>query len=89
MLLVLIVALGYAIDFLNPLTPDPPAILNSLQWRILISFIAAILAVKIPQLVLIGLHLPSADVQLPKPTDGPPAILSPSLILDLTCSRLI
>ena len=88
MLLVLIVALGYAIDFLNPLTPDPPAILNFLQWRILIS-IAAILAVNIPQLVLIGLHLPSADVQFLKPADSSPAISSPSLILDLTCSRLI
>lgn len=88
-LLVLTFALGYAIDFMNPLTPDPPAIQNSLQWRILVSFIAAILSVSIQQVVLIGSHIPSAQIQFPRPADSPPAISSPSLILDLTCSRLI
>ena len=88
-LLVLTVALGYAIDFLNPLTPDPPAISNALQWRILVSFIPAILAVSIQQLVLIGLRIPSVQIQFRRTADSPPAISSPSLILDLTCSRLI
>ena len=88
-LLVLIVALGYAIDFLNPLTPDPPAILNSLQWRILVSFIAAILSVSVQLVVLLGSHTPSVQIQFSRHADRPPAISSPSLILDLTCSRLI
>jgi hypothetical protein len=91
MILVVIVfvgALSYVVDFLNPLTPDPPAILKSLQWRILVVFIAGILALRCRRLILIRLHAFSPMIRVPG-YKGPPVIADASFIRDLTCSRLI
>jgi hypothetical protein len=86
--IVLIGALIYVVDFLNPLTPDPPGILDSLQWRILVSFAACILALNIPRPVRIKFRAPSLEIRSIT-WNGPPAIADTAFIIDLNCSRLI
>ncbi len=88
-LIVGIVALSYVIDFLNPLTPDPPAILRSLQWQLLVSFIVSILAWNFQRLVLIRLRHPLPEIPFSRLSTSPPAPADRSFILALTCSRLI
>jgi hypothetical protein len=85
---VLVVALSYVIDFLNPLTPDPPAILQTLQWRILVLSIAGIFALRLRSLILTRLHASTPAMKVPG-YHGPPVIADASVIRDLTCSRLI
>jgi len=85
--IVVIAALSYVVDFLNPLTPDPPVILKSLQWRILVTFVASILALNLQTAVIIRSLAASA---VKRPADVSRLVLdSSTTILDLTCSRLI
>jgi hypothetical protein len=85
--IVFIAALSYVVDFLNPLTPDPPVILKSLQWRILVTFVASILPLNLQTSVIIR-SLAASRVK--RPTDvSRLALDSSTTILDLTCSRLI
>ena len=86
--IVLVAALSYVIDFLNPLTPDPPAILQSLQWRVLVLSIAGILALRLRTLILIRLHAP-APMTKTAGHIGPAVVGDAAFIRDLTCSRLI
>ena len=83
--IVFVAALIYVVDFVNPLTPDPPGILKSLQWQMLLTVSAWLLAVNLR--ILIELYA-ALKTRL-NDSNCLRIVPSPCSVLDRTCSRLI
>ena len=85
--IVFIGAASYVVDFLNPLTPDPPVILKSLQWRVLVIFVASIVVLKLQGEIRARMHAAAVEMQS-NDAKGKP-VPANKFVLDLTCARLI